>query len=139
MRCTKKWSLSPVAKNLPATFTNMIGARDSLEHEFAGLTSRDAVESRGAMLEMEWSGTFRFHRPATWTHEEARAELAAMLATMARARCMAIIVGLPDDVVSVVAPQLEEICEYETRMAHVRKEVAGPDIKERWISLPAGR
>jgi hypothetical protein len=52
---------------------------------------------------------------------------------------MAIIIGLPDEVVSTVAPQLEEIAEYETKMAAIRREMAGPDIRERWISLPIGR
>lgn len=129
-----------MTKSLPATFTNLIGVGEPLiVHEFPTLNSTDAVESGGATLEMEWAGTLRFHRPATWTHEEARAELLTMLSNMARARCMSVIVGLPDDVVPVVAPQLEEIAEYETHMASVRREALGPDIKERWISLPARR
>lgn len=129
-----------MTKGLPATFTNLIDVGEHMVvHEFPTISSKDAIESGGATLEMEWAGTFRFQRPATWTHEEARAELLAMLSNMARARCMSIIVGLPDDVVPVVAPQLEEIAEYETRMATVRREALGPDIKERWISLPARR
>lgn len=129
-----------MTKTLPTTITNLIGVHDELfAHEFPRFATRDAAESRGATLEMEWSSTMRFLRPATWTHEEARAELVTMLSNSARARCMAIIIGLPDEVVSTVAPQLEEIAEYETKMAAIRREMAGPDIRERWISLPIGR
>ena len=136
----QKWIQHPVSKNLPATFTNLVRAHeDTKAHNFPGFGSTGAVEARGATLEMEWSGLLRFRRPATWTHDEARAEFLTMLSNMARARCMAIIIGLPDEVVTVVAPQFEEIAEYETRMAAVRHEVTGPDILERWISLPAGR
>ncbi|MBI2764919.1 MAG: hypothetical protein HYX53_03295 [Chloroflexi bacterium] len=129
-----------MTKSLPATFTNLVEVGDHLiVYEFPSFSSKDAIELGGATLEMEWAGTLRFHQPATWTHEEARSGLVTMLSNMARARCMAIIAGLPDEVVTSVAPQLEEIAEYETKMAAIRREAVGPDIKERWISLPVGR
>lgn len=129
-----------MTKSLPATFTNLVDVGGHVTtHEFPPLTSKDAIESGGAALEMEWAGTLRFRWPATWTQEEARAGFGTMLSNMARARCMAIVLGLPDEVVPVVAPQLEEMAEYETKMSALRSEAIGPDIKERWISLPAGR
>ncbi len=129
-----------MTKSLPATLTNLVDVgNDVIVHEFPPFTSNDSIELSGATLEMEWAGTLRFQQPATWTHEEARAGLVTMLSNMARARCMAIIVGLPDEVVPFIAPQLEEIAEYEIKMAAVRRDALGPDIKERWISLPAGR
>lgn len=129
-----------MSKSLPATVTDLIDTDEHvLSHEFPELSSEETIESADARLQMKWSGTLRFHRPATWTQDEARAEFLTMASNMARTRCMWIVVRLSDDVVQLVAPQLEEIAEYETRMAAVRREAVGPDIKERWISLPSGR
>lgn len=131
-----KWSRKSVTQSLPKTVTDMTEpADDAVLHEFPAILTESA-HFAGATFEWELGG--RFRHPATWTQQEARAGLAALIWNMDRARCLTIIAGLPDELVTVVRPQLEEIVEYEARMAVARHEATGPDIKERWISLPAG-
>jgi len=98
----------------------------------------DIAEAEHARLDLEIRGQLRFRYPETMTQAEA-AETLAQLARRfgARGQCHLVIRSIPDDVVPIILPQLQEMAEYEVRMWHVQQEVEGPDIHERWISLPA--
>ena len=125
---------------LPTTFTHLVGSGDEItHHDFPGFAWHETVASRGAFLKFELSGTVKLQWPSTWTNEEARAELMTMLSKTARVRCFAIIAALPDDVVPILVPQLEEIAEYETNIATLRARSQGPDILENLVLLPVGR
>lgn len=95
--------------------------------------------SESSELDFEWEGRLGFRFPETMSEEEAKAtlsELADRFGIGARVRSHLIIDGLPAQVVSAILPQLQDIAEYETRMWQVRREVKGPDVHERWVSLP---
>jgi len=96
----------------------------------------DTITLNGAQLDLEWDVQAHYFCPETFTEAEAEETLAEMLAMHARSKCMLIIRALPDAVVSLVLPQLEEIADYETRMWEKRRAVSSPSITERWVSLP---
>ena len=89
-----------------------------------------------ARLDFEWLTRVHFTHPSTWTQEEVERSFAQLAARMARAQSIELLKAVPDSVMPVIWPQLRELAEYEVRMWHVRQEVQGPDIRERWISLP---
>lgn len=96
----------------------------------------DSAVSGRARVDFEWWATFT--HPGTWTDDEAKGSLRELLAESARARCLVLLCSLPEEIVPIVLPQLEEMINYELHVLRVRKEVEGPDIQERWVSLPVG-
>ena len=97
------------------------------------------TESPRARLDFEWEGRLSFRFAQTMTEEEARralADLATRAGLTAGIQCHLIIDALPLEVMPTILPQLQDIAEYEIRMWQVRSEVTGPDIHERWVSLP---
>ncbi len=97
---------------------------------------RESSGSGKARIDVEWVTSVYYTHPSTWTQEEAAAEFAELLADMARAQSIQLISNLPDAVVPVVLPQLEEIAQYEAQMWQARRELEGPSINERWVALP---
>ena len=89
-----------------------------------------------ARLDFEWLTSVHFTHPSTWTQEEVERSFVQLAARMARAQSIELLKTVPDPVMPVILPQLRELAEYEVRMWNVRQEVQGPDIRERWISLP---
>jgi hypothetical protein len=108
----------------------------------ATLTRWQTAETERAQLDYEWGARLRFRAADTMTEEEARScfdELAEYLSLAARIRCHVIVDSLPVQVIPEILPQLQDIAEYEVRMWQVRREVEGPDIHDRWVSLPVTR
>ena len=108
----------------------------TIRRRAARLPHVDAVGSGQARVSVEWDTHITFEHPATFTEAEAREEFLQLAARLARSRCLMIIGSLPEEVVPVVLPQLQEMAEYEVRMWQVREELPGPDIHESWLSLP---
>lgn len=96
----------------------------------------EAAASAGARLDVEWDARITYEHPATLTEAEARDALLELSGHLARSHCLMIIRSLPEEVIPVVLPQLQEMAEYEVRMWQVREELPGPDIHESWLSLP---
>jgi hypothetical protein len=96
----------------------------------------ESTASGEARVDVEWDTHIAFEHPLTWTEAEARDAFLQLSARLARARCFMIIQSLRPEVVPTILPQLHEMAEYETRMWRVRAEVEGPDVRERWVSLP---
>ena len=101
-----------------------------------GTRQLDSVEAGGAQIDFGWEAHISFKHPGTWTDAEARDVFIELGASLARARSFMVVASLPDEVMSAILPQLEDMADYEIRMWQVRQEVEGPDIEERWISLP---
>lgn len=100
----------------------------------------DAAAAEHARLDFELEGRLSLRFPATMTEAEVThtfIQLAQRLA--ARTQCHLIIESVPLEVMAAILPQLQDMAEYEVRMWRVRQEVEGPDIRERWISLPITR
>ena len=108
----------------------------------ATLARWQTAETQRAQLDYEWGARLRFRVADTMTEEEVRScfdELAGYLGLAARISCHLIIDSVPVQVIPAILPQLQDIAEYEVRMWQVRREVEGPDIHERWVSLPVAR
>ena len=88
-------------------------------------------------LTSEWTLSLAFSHPGTLTEAEARDTFNLLMARQARTRCHLIIEQLSDNVVTIVLPQLEELAAYEEKIYQLRKEKHLPNIRERWIALPA--
>jgi hypothetical protein len=109
---------------------------DSMRRRAARLPHADAAGSGQARLAVEWDTHITFEHPATFTEAEAKEAFLQLAARLARSQCLMIIRTLPEEVVPVVFPQLQEVAEYEVRMWQVREELGRPDIHESWLSLP---
>lgn len=137
MRCTRKWGERAVTEWLPVELTGTIDevcesiCRRTLVMRGAGL-----VSSGEANLTLEWVAALAYEHPTTWTEGEARRGFLTLYAQLARDECITIIRRLPAEVVPTILPQLQDMAEYETRMRRVRRELAGPDVHERRVSLP---
>jgi len=122
---------------LPAKATDTLDEIcESVRRRGFRLAHGDAVGSGQARLAVQWDARITFEHPATFTEAEAREAFLQLAARLARRQCLMIIRSLPEEVIPVVLPQLQEMAEYEVRMAQVREELSGPDIQESWISLP---
>ena len=100
------------------------------------------ARTQRAQLDYEWQARWSLCVAETMTEEETRQsfeQLAEYLGLAARIRCHLIIDSVPAEVIPAILPQLQDIAEYEVRMWQVRREVEGPDIHERWVSLPVAR
>jgi hypothetical protein len=109
---------------------------ETIRRTAAGLAHADAADWGQARLAIEWDINVTFEHPATFTEAEAKQAFLQLAARLARSRCLMIVRSLPEEVIPAVLPQLQEMAEYEVRMAQVREELSGPDIQESWISLP---
>lgn len=122
---------------LPAEFTDTLEEATGREvRRMRGFSDAESAASEEARLDFRWQTTVSFTHPATWTQAEARRAFVELAARMARAQSIELIRQLPSAVVPTIWPQLQDIAEYEVRMWKLRQEVEGPDIRERWISLP---
>ena len=83
---------------------------------------------------LDWWVTFS--HPRTLTESEAKKALFELLAESVRAQCHLIIHSLPNEILPTILPQLQEMAEYELRIWTIREKFEGPDIHERWLSLP---
>ena len=120
-----------------------IQSTDAIEDATEGQVRRvrafrqfESAASEEARLDFEWQTTVSFTHPSTWTQAETEEQFVELAARMARAQSIELIKRVPAAVMPIIWPQLEELAEYETRMWQVRKQLSGPDILERWISLP---
>lgn len=116
---------------------------DTLEEASAAITRRrmrlaevESAASDEARVQVQWIGEIAFEHPITWTEAEAKDAFVDLSSRLARAQCIMIIHVLPSQVLPTILPQLQEMAEYETRMWEVRQQISGPDIHERWVSLP---
>lgn len=106
------------------------GMTNLLAREYA-----DVAVGEDARLDFEARLSYRF--PVTMTEKEVRDEFIQLISRLgAITQCHLIIDSVPLGVIPTILPQLREMAEYESRMWHVRRELSGPDIRERWISLP---
>lgn len=122
---------------LPTEITSTVEeAADIKTWRIRGLRHIDSVEASDARIDFEWQAHINFTHPGTWTEAEAKSVFLELAASLARAQSFVIIHSLPDEVVPSILPQLQEMAEYEVRMWRLREEVEGPEIRERWISLP---
>jgi hypothetical protein len=100
-------------------------------------TQRCADEAATESAQLGFEATLRYRFPVTMTEAEVRDTLVELANRLgARAQCHLIIDAVPREVIPTMLPQLWEMAEYEVRMWQVRQEVEGPDIRERWVSLP---
>jgi hypothetical protein len=110
------------------------GANSFLTWRFA---HADWAESEHARLEFELEGQLSFRLSRTMTEDEMKhhfVQLAEHLA--ARTQAHLIIESVPAEVLPAILPQLQDMADYEIRMWQVRQKIEGPDIRERWVSLP---
>ena len=122
---------------IPAEFTDTIEeVTGSQVRSVKGFRRVESAASEEARLEFEWQTQVSFAHPATWTQAEAQTAFLELAARMARAQSIELIKRVPAAVMPVIWPQLQDMAEYEIRMWQVRRELSGPDISERWISLP---
>lgn len=124
------FSLVSMTNALPA----VTGAADFLTGTF---TDADWAESGHARLEFELEGQLKFRFSRTLTEAETRRHLVQLIGRLApRTQAHLIIESVPLEVLPVMLPQLRDMAEHEIRMWQIRQEVEGPDIRERWVSLP---
>jgi hypothetical protein len=109
---------------------------ESMRRRAVRLPHADAAGWGRARLAIEWDTRITFEHPATFTEAEARDAFLQLAARLGRSQCLMIVRSLPEEVIALVLPQLQEMAEYEVRMWQVREEVPGPDIQESWLSLP---
>lgn len=108
----------------------------------------DSITVGEAELESTIGWSLMFSYPGTWSVEEQRDALSAIIAqfrdssTAKRAfyQCLSIMGSLPDDVVPKVLAQLQEIAEYEAWIWRKQHEPLGaPNIWDRRVRLPVER
>ena len=124
-------------ERLPVNLTDTLDEIcDSIRRRAVRLAHAEAAGSGQARLAFEWDARITFEHLATFTEAEAKEAWVKLVTGLARSRCLMIIGSLPEEVVPIVLPQLQEMAEYEVRMWQVREELPGPGIHESWLSLP---
>ena len=104
---------------------------------YGGFGEADTAEHEESRLDFELAGRLMFTPQATMTEEETRRTFSRLVGQMAaRSQCHLLIQSAPPEIFPTILAQLQDLVEYEIRMWQVCREVEGPDVRERWVSLP---
>ena len=102
------------------------------EHSWSDQKSYGEVSIR-----LDWDARLELAFPRTLTQSEAAQLLEQFSEEHLRSRCMRIVLSMPDEILPVVWPQLEEMVNYEWIMLAERQAKRRPAIRESWDALPA--
>ena len=88
---------------------------------------------------LTWDARLAVQGPRTLTQDEATQLVARFADVSLRSKCAGIVLNMPDELLPLVYPQLEEMVEYEWSMLLERQANRRPAIRESWTSLPSPR
>lgn len=90
------------------------------------------------LMQLDWEARLQLASPRTLTQGELTLLVHRFSEEHLRSKCMRIVLSMPEELLPVVCPQLEETVDYEWKMLRERQaERRHPAIRESWGAIPA--